>query len=350
MTAKQLFSKTTPFIRAKLLLGLVTVGISAVLLLICMGLGWLFGDTGMVIMFAIWCGGTGFIRYVMLHYFGYLLKAGHVAVIAEACKHGQVPADQINYGKTLVTERFATSNIYFAVDQLVSGAVRQIQNTVGKVGNALDFIPGMEAVTGLAQFFVSISLGYVDECCLGWTFWNKNDGAFKSAADGVVIYAQNWKALLSGAAKTMLKVIIGIVAVVLAIFIPVGLIFKLLGWSPLIAFLLACLIAWVVKFAILDSYIMIQMMATYMEVAPKTVLTFDLYSKLCSLSDKFKELWNKGQAEQPKPAYTAAGAPVSTAPSSEAASAAEKPIFCGSCGAKNDAGTKFCGSCGAKLQ
>ncbi len=347
MTAKQLFHKTTPFIWAKLLLGLATVGISAVLLIICMALGWLFGDTGMVIMFALWCGGTGFVRYVLLHYFGYLLKAGHVAVIAEACKTGQIPADQVNYGKTMVSERFATSNIYFAVDQLVSGAVRQLQNSIGKVGNALDFIPGMEAVTGLAQFFVSISLGYVDECCLGWTFWKKEEGAFKSAADGVVIYAQNWKALLSGAAKTMLKVIIAMVLIVLAVFVPVGLIFKLLKWSPLIAFLLACLIAWVIKFAIMDSYIMIQMMATYMDVAPKTQITFDLYGKLCSLSSKFKELWNKGQSESPKPTYAAAGAPVNTAPT--AVPAAEKPIFCGSCGAKNAPGTKFCGSCGAKL-
>ena len=51
MTAKQLFSKTTPFIIAKLMLGGATVLISALLLAIMMGLGWLFGEGGMLIMF-----------------------------------------------------------------------------------------------------------------------------------------------------------------------------------------------------------------------------------------------------------------------------------------------------------
>lgn len=366
MTAKDLFSKTTPFIWAKLLLGLITVGISAVLLVIFMGLGWLFGENGMLLMFCLWLGATGFVRFILLHYFGYLLKAGHVAVIAEACKTGKIPDNQVNYGKAMVTRRFATSNVYFAVDKLVSAAVKQIQNAVGKVGGALDFIPGMGAVTGAAQFFVSISLGYVDECCLGWTFWNQEQGAFKSAADGVVIYAQNWKALLGGAAKTMLKVLLALAAVALAIFVPIGVLFKILHWSPLAAFLLACLVAWVVKFAVMDSYIMIQMMAVYMGVAPNTQITFDLYGKLCNLSSKFKELFQKGQSESPAPAHASAGAAPSgqTAPVRQtvsvppvAATAVDpapeapkgKPAFCGHCGAKQPPGTKFCGSCGAKM-
>jgi len=347
MTAKQLFSKTTPFIWAKLLLGGATVLISALLLAIFMGLGWLFGEGAIFIMFILWVSATGVVRFVIMHYFGYLVKAGHIAVIAEACATGKIPDNQVAYGKAMVTERFATSNIYFAVDKLVSGAVKQIQNGIGKLGGKLDFIPGMEAVTSLAQFFVSISLGYVDECCLGWTFYNKTQPPFKSAADGVVIYAQNWKVLLKDAAKTMLKVILLTVVVALIIFVPIGLLFKLLKWSGLAAFLLALLIAWVVKFAVMDSYIMIQMMASYMQAAPNTVITFDLYSKLCTLSSKFKELFQKGQAEAPAPAYAASGAP--TAPQVPSAAPAAKPIFCGECGTRNDAGTKFCSNCGAKL-
>ncbi len=342
MTSKQLFSKTMPFVWTKLALGGVTVLISAILLAILMGLGWLFGDGGMAVTFCIWVGATGVVRFVLMHYFGYLIKAGHIAVVAEACLTGQVPADQINYGKAAVTQRFATSNLYFAVDKLVTGAVKQIQKGIGKVGNALDFLPGMEAVTGAAQFFVSIALGYIDECCLGWTFYSKQQSAFKSAADGVVIYAQNWKTLLKDAASTMLKVVIGVVILTLVIFVPIGLLFKLLKWSGLFAFLLACLVAWVVKFAVMDSYIMIRMMASYMSVAPRTVITFDLYSKLSGISGDFKELYNKGRAESPQPA-------AQPAPQPAAAQPAAKPVFCGQCGTKNQPGTRFCGSCGAKL-
>ena len=317
---------------------------SVVLFAILMGIGWLFGDGGMGLCFLIWIAGTGVIRFVIMHYMGYMVKAGHIAVIAEAVTTGKIPDKQVEYGKAQVTKRFATSNIYFGVDKLVTGAVKQIQRGLEKVGNALDFIPGMSAVTGLAKFFVEISLGYIDECCLGYTFYKAEQGAFKSAADGVVIYAQNWKVLLKNAAKTMLKVVLLLILLVIVVFIPVGLLFKLLKWSPLIAFLLACLIVWVLKFAFIDSYIMIQMMVTYMEVAPATQITFDLYGKLCNLSKSFKELFNKGQAEggasAPTATYSPAAEPV----------IATKSVFCGQCGAKNDAGTKFCGSCGAKIE
>lgn len=84
------------------------------------------------------------------------------------------------------------------MDKLVAGAVKQVQRGIGKAADFLDFIPGLSAVAGLAQYFVELSLGYVDECCLGYTFYQEDESAFKSAADGVVIYAQNWKSSSPG--------------------------------------------------------------------------------------------------------------------------------------------------------
>jgi len=354
MKAGQVFSKTLPFCWAKLLLGGVTVLISAVLLAIFMGIGWLFGENGMVFGFLLWCGATGAVRFAIMHYFGYLVKVGHVAVIAEITSTGNVPANQVKYGIAKVKERFATANIYFAVDKLVSGAVKQIQRGIEKLGNAMSFIPGMEHVTKAANFFVELSLGYIDECCLGYTFYKQEQGAFKSACDGVVIYAQNIKHLLKNSAKTMLKVIIASIVVVLAVFIPVGLLFKLFNWSGLLAFLIACLIAWVIKFAFLDSFILCQTMTGYMEVAPTTQITFDLYQKLCGISSKFKELWNKGQQESPQQAYETPTASYTEKPSEP------KPIqvqgtdvkqfkFCSECGTKNSVQAAFCCECGTKI-
>jgi hypothetical protein len=363
MKAGELYSKTMPFVWAKLLLGLITVIVSAVLFGILMGLAWLFNSDGVTgIMILIWLGAVGVVRFVIMHYFGYLVKAGHIAVMAEAVTTGRVPANQVSYGKQMVIERFATSNIYFAVDKLVSGAVKQIQRGIGKLGNALDFVPGMKQVAGLAQFFVELSLGYVDECCLGYTFYKKEQGAFKSAADGVVIYAQNWKTLLGSAGKTMAMVLLGMAGITLALFIVLGLLFRIFAWPGWVAFAIALLIALAVKFAFMDSFILARTMAAYMSIAPTTVITFDLYSKLCGLSAKFKELFNKGRQEEPAPApqtaYAGAngfsaqqGAPTPMSVQGAAQDATEeKPAFCGQCGAKNKRGTKFCGSCGAAMQ
>jgi len=357
MKAGDLFSKTMPFVWAKLLLGLVTVVISAVLFGILMGIAFLFNDGNVgVVLFLIWLVATGVVRFVIMHYLGYLVKAGHIAVMTEAVTTGRVPDNQVAYGKQMVTERFATSNIYFALDKLVSRAVKQIQRGIGKVGDLLGFIPGMKQVAGLAQFFVELSLGYIDECCLGYTFYKKDQNAFKSGADGVVIYAQNWKALLASAAKTMLMVCLGIAGITLALFIVLGMLFRLFNGSGLIAFGLSLLIALVIKSAFMDSFILARTMVAYMSLAPATQISYDLYGKLSGISGKFKELFNKGQNE-PAPAY--AGVPIGNSPAtvgdtpspvaSEIAAADARPVFCGSCGAKNSRGTKFCGSCGAKM-
>ena len=89
-----------------------------------------------------------------------------------------------------------------------------------------------------------------------------------------------------------------------------------------------------------------------MEVAPTTEITFDLYGKLSKISGKFKELFNKGKAEEPQMAYAGAGQP-NVQPQYQAQpntqTDAPKPRFCGQCGAKNEANAGFCSECGAKL-
>jgi len=390
MTAKEVFFGTMPFVWAKLWLGVATVAASIIILAILIGIAWLFDSWGVgFVMFIIWIGLTGIIRFFIMHYVGYLVKAGHIAVITEAVTTGKIPENQVNYGKERVKERFLTSNIYFVLDKLVAGAVRQIQRGVGKVGDMMNFVPGMNYITNLAQFFIKLSLDYIDECCLGYTFYKGKDDAFKSAADGVVIYAQNIKTLLGSAAKTMVYVILGILGITLALFLVLGGLVKLFpiipGW---VAFAVALLLSIAIKWAFIDSFILIRTMVAYMSVAPTTVITFDLYGKLCKLSAKFKELFNKGQGQQDKLSGSesnllmaegqsnAQNASYDDSPASafkdlvnsgrqklsdslsaldtpQAANQAEiqedKPMFCGQCGKPNKNNAKFCVHCGQPL-
>lgn len=61
----------------------------------------------------------------------------------------------------------------------------------------------------------------------------------------MVICAQNWKILLNHAAKTMGKTPLILLGVIFVAFVPVGLIFKLLGRPPLVT----CLIVWTIMMA-----------------------------------------------------------------------------------------------------
>lgn len=299
MKASEIFFKTMKFSWMKLALGLATLVISAVILAIMMGIALLLKwDAGIGFGVIIWLLATVAAYYIINLYFGYLVKAGHVAIIATAVTTKEIPDQQFETAKEMVTKRFATSNAYLVVDRLVSGSVSQIQKGLQKVDNLLGNIPGVSFLINILQLFVGIALNYVDECCLGYTFIKPDMNPFKAAADGVVIYFQNWKKLMKSAAITSLIVIIATIAAWILPFVGFGALFSLLEWPGWIAFIMAVMFAIAIKSAFIDSYIMINMMVSYMEVAPSTEITFDLYGKLCKISRKFQELFNKGCSEQ----------------------------------------------------
>lgn len=282
----------------KLALGLLDVFIGAVLFAIMMGIAWMTdsGEIGAV-MLIIWICVWGAIHWIIKHYVAYLLKAGHVAAIAQSFKDGKVPSNPVTTGKDMVKERFATSNVYFLVDKLVAGAVKQLQRVLGRVTSLLGNLPGGGAIQTVGNMFIDISLGYIDECCLGYVFYHPEQNVYKSSADGVVVYAQNWKPLLKDGAKTTFVVLLTVFAVTLLAFALVGGLFRLLDWNMLVAVLLSFLVAMAVKRAFVDSWILVKMMSTYFKAAETTIITYDLYGKLRNLSGRFRELFDKGEKE-----------------------------------------------------
>ncbi len=298
MKANDIYRTTIKFVWMKLALGGCAILFSIVLGLILLGISAL-SQSDAVISFSlmIWivvsAGAVGVSQY----YIGYLLKAGHIAVVTHLVKTGSLPEDQFGYGKQVVKEKFATAAAYFAVDRLVSGAVKQINGTLNIVGNFLEKIPGMDFLVSLTKAFVNIALGNLDECCMAYTFYNADQSSFKSAADGIVIYFQNWKTILKDALKTaVIVVIISGIAWLLLMFGIIG-ILSVLGVSGILgllaAIVLTIMILMVVKSSVMDSYTMVCMVCSYLQVAPTTEITFDLYDKLCKLSSKFKSLLQK---------------------------------------------------------
>jgi len=368
MKAGTIFIKTLPFVWAKLLLWLITIAVSIAWLAILGFIANAIGNSGaLAVLIVVGLVGVRLARFIIMRYFGYLIKAGHIAVITEAVVTGKVPDNQVVYGKNMVKERFLTANVFFLIDGLVSGAVKQLQRAVGKVGDLLKFIPGMKMLASMAKFFIEISLGYVDECCLGYTFYCKDQGAFKSAADGVVIYFQNWKKLLGNAAKTMIMVFIAIALITAAfIFLFISAINLIAQGSTIaifVAVVIALMVALAVKSAFIDSFILVRTMAVYMQVAPETTITFNLYDKLCGMSKKFRSLFDKAKEESPiapQPAvagayYTDAGAGGFGGQAGAGTDGGTGPIgsaksaFCTNCGAKVPDNVKFCGSCGTPV-
>jgi hypothetical protein len=361
MKAGNVFAGTMQFCWLKLVVGVLHIVVAGILAAVLFGIYALFkSQTVGIILVIVWLSLLGIINLIFKHYLGYLLKAGHVAVIARSFLDGKIPEAPFRTGVQMVKERFVTANVYFVIDKLVAGAVKQLQRKFGNLTGMLGGIPGVDALTKLGKFFIDITLGYVDECCLGYTFYNERQNAFKSAADGVVVYAQNWKTVLKNAAVTMFVVILLIAAVTVVAMLIFGGLFRLMGqtteWSGIIGFIFALFTAFVVKYAFIDTWILVKMMSSYMQVAPTTQITFDLYSKLKALSSSFTELLKKAESE-PSPVQTEPYHPTgeTTTPPAEpvlpSGEAAPLPAanVCPACGAAIAPGVKFCGSCGGKL-
>lgn len=300
MKANEVFKKTIKFVWLKLALGGCAIAFSIVLGLILIAISAISKNTTVVgYSLMLWIVLSAAALGISQYYLGYVLKAGHIAVVTQLLTTGNLPENQFEYGKQVVKKKFATAAAYFAVDRLVSGAVRQINGGLDIIGDVLGKIPGMDSLVSFAKSIVGIALGNVDECCLAYTFYQEEQSAFKSAADGVVIYFQNWKTILKDALKTALIALVMSVAAWFLLMLVTLAFLGVLGIPGFdmffVAVILAVMIVLVVKSSVMDSYTMICMLCSYMQVAPSTEITFDLYDKLCKLSSKFKSLFKNAQ-------------------------------------------------------
>lgn len=255
------------------------------------------------VTFAVFGGGGWYVYTLIRDYINYMIKAAHVAVIADMAVHGGVPDgfNMYNYGVAKVKKFFVAANVLFAVDRLVSGTVKQIQRVFGGIGEFLGFIPGVKGLMKIINLFVDIILNYVDECIMAYIFLHEGENVWKSAADGVVLYAQNWKTIL----KTGVKILVFLLVFFLIFFLIFNGMFAGIfnGLDSLDGSGLALPITWaltvafvlVLKWAVLDSIIMIYMMTSYLKVAYGAQPSYDLYGKLQNMSKKFAELFGKAQ-------------------------------------------------------
>lgn len=297
MKAKQIYLKTMGFMWLKLGLGVITAIISMVWISLCFYISNVFGGYAILIGLIIGTGGVKAIHGLIHHYIGYILKAGHIAVIAEAAVTGAVPENPYFFAVQQVKYRFISANIYFMIDKLIDGAIKELKGGIDKADKLFGNIPGMSLIFSFIKIFTGIALGYVDECCIGYSFIRKDKGVIQCACDSIVIYFQNWKKLFKKSAVITVFVMLsysvsfiiikGMLSSMLAMFV----------WNKLIAFVIAVLLTISIHHAFIDSYILISMMVSFIQVSEQTEVTYDLYGRLCNLSGKFKKLFEKSKDE-----------------------------------------------------
>lgn len=314
----QLVRRTFPFILTRIMV-YVLFAVGALLFLgLMIGLGFLilkmFEESGVAFLFVILFafifiyGALRFIeRYVL-----YMVKTGHVAVIVELLRAGKVPEGKgmVSYGKDQVIENFGASNVAFVLDKMVHAAVRQIQRWIMRIGNIFRFIPGSQYVIGIINAIMSVALNYIDEAIMSYIFLQKSEkneqSVWKSASDGVVLYAQSWKGIIKAAIGSVIFIYAFNIITFLIFVFPLMFVGKMIAGDEegialflgFIAIVAAYVLTTVLKRAVIDPIVTIIMIRSYQISIRNEEPKIDLQNRLLSVSSRFKRLFKRAEEEE----------------------------------------------------
>ncbi|NCT67827.1 MAG: hypothetical protein GXC76_09295 [Rhodanobacteraceae bacterium] len=299
-----LLLRTLPFLVLRLLVYMAITLAYVVLTGTGAGIGWLLGTAGGDAGGgAFWGGLAGFgltsgVLYWAREYLLYLVKAGHIAVLTQLLDGKAIPdgRGQIDYAGTMVRERFAQSSVLFGIDQLVKGILRVFNRVTLGAASVLP-LPGLEPLMKLVNAVINTSLTYVDEVVLAHNIRTQSTNPWAASRDAVVLYAQNYKALLKNAVFLTFIAWGLTLLIFLVVFAPVA---ALVGLFPGVAgfwtFALAAVTAWGLKAALVDPLAMTALMQAYFKLTEGQVPSADWSARLETISDRFRALKDKAAA------------------------------------------------------
>lgn len=310
-TAFKLMIRTLPILLVRLGMSLLLWVVALLYLAIVAGIAYLVGqaiEIVGIVLFLIAVGAMWPLYNLAARYIFFVIKAAHIAVIAELLVNDTLPAgtNQLAWGKQRVTERFGETNAMFVVDELVNGVIHAFTRTVY---NVTRWLPGdtLQALVQILNTVVRFSLSYIDEAILARSFYAKSDGVWSNARDGLVLYAMAWKPILANAIALMILSYIPFLIALLVFSAPIGLLVaavspQLAGWSiiAVLAF------AWLMKVAVGDAFAMTAIIAAYQRETATLQPNPEMVSRLNGISDKFQEITQRaGEAfNQRKPTVT----------------------------------------------
>jgi hypothetical protein len=296
-----IIGKTMPFVWLKLGINFATAIIVIIWIVICLGMASLFGNVG-VLAFLFGLGGCIAIIKLVSHYILYLVKAAHITAINTYIFTGNLPAEgQVRTGIEKVKNNIGTATIVAGVDYLVKGAVRQILRWLTKLENVLSLIPGLSVLASIFNKIVETACNYIDECILGYIFLKKDENpeinVWKTSAEGIVLYGQNWKKV----AKSAVKSVFLVYALKIILFIILLAIGSLIGATSLsggflIAALVVAVITWAISKSLIDPIATVTMIVGYYEaIEENSEPQIDMYDKMKHASRKFRTIIDKGE-------------------------------------------------------
>jgi FHA domain len=301
--ALQLLGKTMPYLAARLatLMLLSTVGLVYWVVAIA---GFLFLGHKAVILGWAWlvvaAVAAGFVWRVVVRYFLYLLKMGHIAVLTDLITKGRVGngnEGMFAYGKRIVVARFGEIAGLFGVHVLIDGVVGVFNRSLDWVSEIVP-IPGLNSIVSLVKAVLRAATRYIAETVFSYNLARGDSNVFRSSKDGLVYYAQNSKEILK---TSLLVVVLERVlwfAVFVVFFVPSLLVAYSLptawgGWLPVTAVVAGLLYAGNVRDAVLRPLFLTMVMLKFHKTIQGQPINAEWDQRLASISRGFQELGQK---------------------------------------------------------
>lgn len=304
--ATSVYTKTLPFVALQFAVGILfaVLGVVYMSLVALLAYRFIWGGGGwsLVIVALVMIAGFAsfaFIWRLLNKYVLYMVKTGHVAVIAHIVEEGEVPENQISYGVKQVGEVFVTATGLFAVSMLVDAVLEQFNRAVARVQNMLPIpLPAnLRTLITILQKSITLAVKYLDNAIIAYMFVDRNGWA--SARDGVVLYAKTWKMVLG----STLLIVVGMYVlsfVLLTLAAPLALALDFLPTSiELLSWLFVAGLVAVVHTGIVKPWVKTVVITTFLIEQREHTSDSETMKRVAERSDRFEELMAKAENDEP---------------------------------------------------
>jgi hypothetical protein len=122
-------------------------------------------------------------------YVFYLVKAAHIAVIADYIQKGKMPRWQLFYGFKTMKNKFVSVSLLFAINAILDGILKEVHKRLMKLG---EWAKLPKPLTYVLSGTINAAINYVDESIVAYIFTHKEEDTMKCAKDGLILYVKNW--------------------------------------------------------------------------------------------------------------------------------------------------------------
>lgn len=236
------------------------------------------------------------VLYYLREYLLYMVKTGHIACIVKILDNEPIPEGkhQIKYAQGVVKERFKESSVLFMLDQIIKKVLKTFNRVFFSVAR---WLPIPDGIIKFINAVINTSITYVDEIMLAYNIRNEEQNPWEGSRKALVLYGQNYKTFLKNALfLTAITWLMSLIVLIL-VFGPIAAVMHYGNYTGgFMPFVLALVVAWGIKSALIDPLAMTALMQVYFKVIEGQEPNPEWDAKLSKVSKKFVELKDKAVA------------------------------------------------------